>query len=65
MTCRELRDYLNEVDEDILDFNIGVISSAQIGRDIRISVRCDDVILQENADIGAKIFWFKAKVESK
>ena len=62
MTARELLKQLSECDEDILDYEIGVITSVQLTRDVRLTGRYPIYELQENADVDSKKLWMKAKV---
>lgn len=61
MTAKELAHALLECDEDVQEFEIGIISTAQIGKDIRINFRCSDIKMQENADIDGRMIWLKGK----
>ena len=62
MTVKELANALLECDEDILEFQIGIVITAQISSSARLSIRCDDIRVQENADIDHNILWLKGRV---
>lgn len=59
MTVKELITALQLVDNDILDFEIGVITTIQITKDVRLATRTKVSKVQEHADIDGKILWIK------
>jgi hypothetical protein len=61
MTVRELIKELEQCDDDIKDYEVGVIFRVQINQDTRISGKCLNVIVPDNADIDAKRIWIKAR----
>ena len=65
MTIRELISKLSECDDDILDYEAGIILTVQLQSQVRLNARAIINSVQNNADIDAKILWLKARTESK
>jgi hypothetical protein len=60
MTVRELITALQDVDDDVLDYTIGVTVRVQINNDIRLSALSRDIRVPNNVDVGNKLFLLKA-----
>lgn len=60
MTGRQLLEKLKECDDDILDFDMYVITTIQLGLTVRLSAKCQVIKLQENADIDGKKLFLKS-----
>lgn len=61
MTLRELIKELSDVDEEILDYNVGAIFSIQISPEVRLNARGRVFKVSENCDVGNKVVWLKIK----
>ena len=61
MTVRELIRELESVDEDIKDYGVGFVFRVQINDSVRISGKSIGVIVPQNVDVDAKMFWLKAR----
>ena len=60
MTVRELISELSEVDEDILDYTVWIITTIQISKEVRISSRTPISKVEENVDVGGQRLFLKA-----
>ena len=63
MKVKDLIIALQSVDDDLLDYEVGVISRIQLTKDCRISFKSIVNNVFEHADIGQKIIYIRAKEE--
>lgn len=63
MTVRQLIRKLNDMDEDVKDYNVGVVFRIQLNEDVRISGKATDLVVPENVDVDKKMLWLKVRKE--
>jgi hypothetical protein len=50
-----------EVDDDILDYEVGIVFRVQLNDDVRLSGKARSIIVPENVDVEQKTIWLKAR----
>jgi hypothetical protein len=63
MTVRDLIEKLEEFDDDIKDYQLCITFAIQLNPTTRLTGKCNKIIVQDNADVSARIFWLKARQE--
>jgi hypothetical protein len=63
MTAKELAEELLLMDKDVQNFEVGVISTVQIGPHVRLTAQIGVSKINPNADLGRRMVWLKAKEE--
>jgi hypothetical protein len=61
VTVRELIAQLQDVDDDILDYEVGIVFRVQLNDDVRLSGKARSIIVPENVDVEQKTIWLKAR----
>lgn len=64
MTVKELIEALQEVDDDVMDYQVMCVNSVQLGKNVRLSVRATITSVSENFDVsGEKLILRTEKTE--
>lgn len=61
MTIRELIDELQEFDDDLKDYTVGVVFRLQLTPDCRITGKIEHISVPENVDVENKKVWLKSR----
>lgn len=64
MTVKELIEALQELDDDVMDYQVMCVNSVQLGKNVRLSVRATITSVSENLDVsGEKLILRTEKTE--
>lgn len=61
MTVNQLIRELEQMDEDLKEYEVGVVFRIQLTDNVRLSGKSDSILVPENVDIGNKRIWLKAR----
>lgn len=61
MTIRELIQNLEMCDEDVKDYDVGVVFRIQLNKNVRISGQAFTLVVPDSVDVNNAIMWLKAR----